>query len=181
MSRGKGNSIWHSLCTDTIRNPRRRVPMMRRNFVDSGRQVFCRVVPMPTLPSARREHIRTGPALAETTWSIVPATAWAPSCCFCFPSSVSFKRWLAVGQLRSAPLVLFFSHTLKKKMKFPLIEDCKKREGCWALSWHTCIFHLPSTCCVVFSPIVLGRWEAPLNVQGKDKGHSRFWLSPGSS
>ena len=165
MSRGKGDCIWHSLCTYTIRNPRRRVPTMRRNFVETGGHHAKSFAGWPA--DAHLTQYKMGECQDQassgrgfghrcswTTWSILRTTAWAPPCCFHFLSSVSFKGWLAVGQLRSAALVVF-----SRLWKNAIVTNygSQIRVERWPLSGHKDIFHL--SFCLLSSFLSTCPWQ----------------------
>ena len=116
VSKGKGNSCGHSLCTCTNRNPHRTVPTRRRKVVETGghhaRSLQDGLL-MPLHPtqdervSGQGQLSRMiGPWLSMAHGSILPTTAWGCPIVY-FLSSFSFKVWLATW---------FFSRLWKHEM-----------------------------------------------------------------
>lgn len=179
MSKGKGNSCGHSLCTCTNRNPHRSVPTRRRKVVETGghrARSFQDGLLMPLhatqdeRASGQGQRSRTtGPGLSMARGSTPPTAAWGHPSVY-FPSSFSFQVWLATRRLKSAALV--FLQTLKTWNACYLW--ITNKGGALASTWHKRIFHLPV---YIFSP-VLERGEMPLGVHwGKDWGHPTFGSS----
>lgn len=156
MSKGKGNSCGHSLCTCTNRNPHRTVPTRRRTVVETGghhaRSLKDGLL-MPLHPtqdervSGQRQLSRMiGPWLSMVHGSILPTTAWGCPIVY-FLSRFSFKVWLATW---------FFSRLWKHGMTVTC--GSQLRVGCWPLSCTNISFICPSTFSLQFLKEGRCRW-----------------------
>lgn len=124
---------------------------MRRNFIEMGghhaksfagcpADAHLTQYKMGECQNQASSGRESGHRCSWTTRSILHTTAWAPPCRFHFPSSVSFRGWRAVGQLRSAAFFFFFSRLWKNAIVTNY--GSQIRVECRPLSGHKDIFHL---------------------------------------